>query len=128
MTGKNELISFKKMWTWLSGYPAHDRQYYMKNVAKLEEMWPHSCPLANSAGDDCDGCRSLWQSKRGTLCTDFDSPMFKWKNTSQERPDDRSFYASHIAVLAMNALRSAENEEADFPVSPSDLIRGQLHG
>jgi len=71
MIGRDELNNFKKMWTWLSGYPAHDREYYMKNVAKLDKMWLNSCPLSNKSEDkNCDGCKMLWKSNKGTLCTD----------------------------------------------------------
>jgi len=128
MIGKDELINFKKMWTWLSGYPAHDQEYYMKNVIQLDDTWLRNCPLANSADDNCDGCRLLWNSENGTLCTDTDSPVYKWKNTSRHRPDDRCYYASHIAVIAMNKLRDiGENPHAGHtPVS--DYIHSQLHG
>jgi hypothetical protein len=128
MIGKDELINFKKMWTWLSGYPAHDRVYYMKNVAKLDTMWMRDCPLATSADDDCDGCRTLWQSETGSMCTDVDSPLYKWQHTSRQRPDDRSYYASHIAVIAMNALKNMGEMDSTAKSSPEDYVDAQLHG
>jgi len=112
MTGKDELTNFKKMWTWLCSYPAHDCEYYMKNVVKLGEAWVNGCPLANKSEEKkCDGCKELWSSDIGTLCTDPDAPLYKWKTTSRSLPDDRSFYASQTAVLAMKCLKKqmAEN-------------------
>ena len=106
MTGKDELLNFKKMWTWLCGYPAHDREYYMEHVAKLNKHWINSCPLSNESEEsDCDGCKILWSDGNGTLCSDPQAPLYKWKNTERHFPDDRSFYASKVAVLAMNVLR-----------------------
>lgn len=106
MTGRDELLSFKKMWTWLCGYPAHDREYYMKHVVKLERPWVNSCPLSNDSEEKaCDGCKTLWKSERGTLCTDPRSPVNKWKVAARHYPDDRSFYASQVAVLALKILR-----------------------
>jgi hypothetical protein len=106
MTGQNELLNFKKMWTWLCGYPAHDREYYMKHVAKLHETWINSCPLSNESEEKaCNGCKMLWDSESGTLCTDPNAPLYQWKNTERNRPDHRSFYASQVAVLAMRVLR-----------------------
>jgi hypothetical protein len=103
MIGKNNLDNFKKMWTWLYGHPAHDREYYMRHVAKLNDMWENSCPLSTSPkADECGGCQMLWQSDKGTLCTDPDAPLYKWKNTDRQQPDDRSFYAGHVADLAMH--------------------------
>lgn len=128
MIGKDELINFKKMWTWLSGYPAHDREYYMKNVAKLDELWMRGCPLATSDGDECDGCRTLWNSVAGTLCTDVESPVYKWQNTSRQHPDDRSYYASHIAVIAMNGLRDMGEVDTKAQSMAPDYVHAQLHG
>jgi hypothetical protein len=106
MTGKDELLNFKKMWTWLCGYPAHDREYYMKYVAKLEKPWINSCPLSNMSEEKaCDGCKNLWNSERGTLCTDPLAPLQKWKVTERYYPHYRSYYASQVAVLAMKNLR-----------------------
>jgi hypothetical protein len=106
MTGKDELLNFKKMWTWLCGYPAHDREYYMKHVIKLERPWVNSCPLSNDSEEKaCDGCKILWNSEMGTLCTDPSSPVNKWKVSERHYPDDRSFYASQVAVLAQRSIR-----------------------
>lgn len=106
MTEKNEVINFKKMWTWLYGYPAHDREYYMKHVARIDERWMNSCPLANTNEvKECDGCKILWKSEKGSLCTDSGSPLYKWQNTDTDHPDDRCYYASQTAVLAMKFLQ-----------------------
>lgn len=131
MMNKDELTSFKKMWTWLSGYPAHNSDYYMKHVVKLDRPWLNGCPLATSAGDDCAGCRQLWYSKKGTLCSDVESPLYRWKSAGPDRPDERSFYASHIAVLAMNALREINGAQASKPAARADgpdYIGSLLHG
>jgi len=110
MIGKDELRNFKKMWTWLSGFPAHDREYYMKYVVKLEKNWVNSCPLSNSStAKDCSGCKMLWSSKKGTLCSDPDAPLYKWITAAREQPDSRSFYASQVAVLAMKYARYQEH-------------------
>ena len=62
MIKKDNLVNFKKMWTWLSGYPAHDQEYYMENVATLDGRWANGCPLADCEGDSCNGCEPIWQS------------------------------------------------------------------
>ncbi len=129
MIGKDELLHFKKMWTWLSGYPAHDRAYYIKHVAKLDDTWIRSCPLANNPDENsCDGCRLLWNSENGTLCTDADSPLYKWMHASRHHPDDRVYYASHVAVIGMNALKEmgADPDSVHAPVS--DHIHRRMHG
>jgi hypothetical protein len=111
MKGKEELVNFKKMWTWLVAYPAHDREYYMKHVAKLDEVWGNSCPLSNNMyAENCNGCQMLWDSQDGTLCTDPSAPVYKWNNTERDLPDKRSFYASQIAVLAMKVNRQLERQ------------------
>ena len=107
MTGQHDIENFQKMWAWLMGYPAHDQKYYMKHVAKLDKDWDNDCPLSNrSEVSSCDGCHMLWKSHKGTLCSDSSSPLYKWKNTDVELPDERSYYASQTAVLAMKFLRS----------------------
>jgi hypothetical protein len=128
MIGKDNLINFKKMWTWLSGYPAHDQIYYMEHVAALDKMWLNSCPLANKEGDDCTGCQAIWDHENGTLCTDPDSPLFKWQNTSREIPDFRSYYASQVAVLGMKAMRDRGFDTASPKIFDRDYIHSQLHG
>jgi hypothetical protein len=111
MKNKEELQSFKKMWTWLSGYPAHNREYYMTHVAELKEHWRNSCPLSNSdIVPECDGCSVLWASEAGSLCSDPGSPMSKWKTTEIENPDFRSYYASQVAILAIKATRSLDTK------------------
>ena len=128
MIGKDNLINFKKMWTWLYGYPAHDQKYYMENVATLDELWLNSCPLSNNKGDDCDGCRAIWQSENGSLCSDPDSPLYKWQATSRQHPDYRCYYASQVAVLAMNAIRDRGYDVASPKIFGRDYIHSQLHG
>lgn len=110
MIGKDELTNFKKMWTWLIGYPAHDRDYYMTHVAKLDEQWSNRCPLSNSSNvKDCSGCKMLWGSQNGTLCSDPSSPLVKWQTAKKELPDDRSYFASQLAVLAMHCIHELED-------------------
>ncbi len=107
MTDKTKLDSFKKMWTWLTCHPAHDREYYVKHVARAERDWVNSCPLSNKKPDsDCSGCASLWTSGSGTLCEDPQSPLNKWAFTKVDYPHDRSYYASQLAVLALKHMRS----------------------
>ncbi|MGB3210100.1 MAG: hypothetical protein WBB19_05275 [Desulforhopalus sp.] len=109
MIAQEELRKFKNMWTWLIGYPAHDRMYYMQHVVKLDEMWINNCPLANEAGvEKCKGCQTLWDSNQGSLCTDPQSPVYRWINTDRNQPDKRSFYARQVAVIAMNALHETD--------------------
>ncbi|MGW8194613.1 MAG: hypothetical protein ACWGOX_10145 [Desulforhopalus sp.] len=114
MTGKDELKKFKKMWTWLLAHPAHDSEYYLSHVLETEKVWLNACPLADSSSaENCHGCEQLWKSDQGNLCTDPDSPLFKWLNASIHEPDDRSYYASQVAVLAMKRIRRLEQRAAD---------------
>lgn len=109
MIGKDELRNFKKMWAWLTAYPAHDREYYIRHVAKLDTVWVNECPIANSTSVyNCTGCQLLWSSSHGNLCTDPGAPLYNWHNTGRHQPDERSFYASQIAVLAMKLIRQLE--------------------
>lgn len=62
--------------------------------------WKNSCPLAAEEGEDCSGCRLLWN---GTLCTDRDSPVRKWQEASIQQPDLRTYYASQVGALGMHA-------------------------
>lgn len=112
MIDKHSINDLKKMWTWLSCHPAHDREYYMRHVAKLERDWINDCPLSDSSeNQDCSGyCESLWESKQGTLCSDPRSPLVQWANTEVKYPHDRSFYASKLAVLAMKHMRENFSE------------------
>lgn len=113
MTEGIKFNNFKKMWTWLACHPAHNREYYVKYVAKAEQEWVNSCPLSNKKPDkDCNGCASLWTSGRGTLCADPHSPFNLWDQTDIEYPHDRSYYASQIAVLAMKYLQNRKLVEA----------------
>ena len=105
MIGQENLLQFKKMWTWLSGYPAHDQRYYLEHVTDLGSEWLNDCPLANNVRDECDGCSELWQSAQGSLCADPNSPVAKYLDADRDNPDFRSHYASQVAVLAMRAMK-----------------------
>ena len=106
MARKEALIRFKQLWFWLCAYPEYDREYYMKNVLKLDEMWNNNCPLSNITREtDCDGCQMIWKSDKGTLCTDPIAPLYQWLNTEKEQPENRAIYASSVAVLAMEFLK-----------------------
>lgn len=107
MIARNELKEFQKMWTWLSSHPAHNQDYYMKHVAKLETPWKHSCPLCHTAEESpCKNCEQLWQAKEGGLCADQNSPLNKWRQTSVDDPDNRTWYANRIALLGQQALKT----------------------
>ncbi len=126
MIGKDKLLHFKKMWTWLSGHPAHDREYFLKHVAKIDPPWLRSCPLANKESEDCDGCIAIWQSENGSLCTDPDAPISKWQATSRHHPDFRSYYASQVVVLAMKAIHGRGYDVRGPEIFGRDYIHSQL--
>ncbi len=110
MIQKDKLSNFDKMWTWLYEHPAHDQEYYMEYVAKLDESWENSCPLSNdSTLDNCDGCNMLWKSNKGSLCMDPESPLIKWKNTERQEADKRSYYADQVAVLTEKFIHTTEH-------------------
>lgn len=116
-------MNFKKMWTWLSGYPAHDRKFYIAHVVKTGRKWMNNCPLSNSElVSNCDGCKPLWSSGRGSLCTDPDAPLYKWRATAVEQPDYRTYYASQVAVLALKALRNPANKTAHCQMGTSQTV------
>ena len=120
MINRSQLISFQKMWTWLSRYPAHDRKYYMQHVLTTEKRWKNNCPLCNSAlVSNCDGCQLLWPSSRGTLCTDPNAPLYKWRALSVQQPDYRSYYARKVAALASETLRNPAGKIADCQIRTS---------
>lgn len=106
MSQKDELRNFEEMWTWLYEHPGHDQQYYIENVAKLEEKWANNCPLCNNAfTENCDGCSMLWNSGRESLCTDLNSPLNKWtKATAKGDADQRSYYAGQLRLLAQKCI------------------------
>lgn len=106
MTDLKELQEFQKMWTWLSSHPAHDQAYYMTHVVKLSTPWMGSCPLCHTAKGPCRNCEILWKSDKGGLCDDEESPLVKWRTTSIEDPDNRTWYANRVAVLGMRAIQS----------------------
>lgn len=79
----------------------------MKHVAKLETPWKHSCPLCHTAEESpCKNCEQLWQAKEGGLCADQNSPLNKWRQTSVDDPDNRTWYANRIALLGQQALKT----------------------
>lgn len=92
-------------------HPAHDREYYTQYVADQAGEWLNNCPLSNNQNpEDCTGCKLLWDSSSGTLCTDPNGPLIKWEDAGKLYPDDRTFYASEVAVLAMNARYQLESK------------------
>ena len=105
-----QLLEFQEMWTWLSEHPAHDRDYYMRYVVKLEHPWPHNCPMSTDPDKDCDSCALMWNAKNGNLCTDPESPLNKWKTTNVEYPDKRTHYAGQLANLAVKASEDFQPE------------------
>lgn len=105
MANQQEMLDFMKMWKWLSAHPAHDQEYYMKHVAKLDEAWEKGCPLCHSAEGVCTNCENLWKTARGSLCQDMDSPLNKWRKTSVDDPDNRTYYANRMATLSMRAVK-----------------------
>lgn len=107
MTTLQELQDFQKMWTWLSSHPAHNRDYYMTHVIKLTTPWKHSCPLCHRELESgkCDTCCPLWQSESGGLCDDQESPLSRWQQTSVDDPDNRTWFANRVALLALHAIR-----------------------
>lgn len=106
MAGKEALINFKKMWTWLCAYPTYDREYYVENIIGGNDLWINYCPLCNETeAKDCNGCKILWNSDNGTLCADPRAPVHKWNNTPID-DHDRAFYASEVAVLAMKYVQT----------------------
>ena len=104
MLDSERLREFVAMWRWLSAHPADDRDYYMKYVVQNGRSWKNSCPLATEEGEDCSGCRILWNGKNGNLCTDRDSPVRKWQEASIQQPDLRTYYASQVGTLGMHAI------------------------
>lgn len=109
MARKEALNDFKKMWTWLCANPAYGPEYYIKNIIKGNKLWINYCPLCNQTkAKDCDGCKILWNSESGTLCTDPLAPIYKWKTTAidEYESSNRSFYASQAAVLAMRYIKN----------------------
>lgn len=106
MTTATELRDFQKMWTWLSSHPAHDQEYYMKHVAKLDQPWRGNCPLCHTAEGPCTNCEALWKTEQGSLCTDKNSPLAKWRKASLDDPDNRTWYANRVAILGQQALKT----------------------
>ncbi len=98
---KEEVNNFSKMWTWLYEHPGHDQLYYMKNVVKLTDYWNNGCPLSNNEKvAKCDGCAAIWNTGKGSLCTDSESPLSKWiKVTAAGDADKRSYYAARLTML-----------------------------
>lgn len=108
MAKTDALEEFKKMWTWLYRHPAHDKRYYVKHVVKADPAWKNDCPLCEiSEGDQCTECQILWDEGKGSLCTDPDSPLSKWKQTHLNDPNFRTWYAGKLVDITKKALKEA---------------------
>ena len=86
------LDDMRKMWMWLYKHPAHDKQYYVSYVANLDRPWKNDCPMK-------------WEEQNGTFCTDPESPLQKWKETSTDNPDYRTLYSGEIIAIANKAMK-----------------------
>jgi hypothetical protein len=94
------LDDMRKMWMWLYRHPAHDKQYYVSYVANLDKPWKNDCPICDLADGKCSDCLLQLKYLKGTFCTDPESPFRKWKETTTDNPDSRTFYAGEIIALA----------------------------
>ena len=99
MSKENAMEEFKKMWLWLYRHPAHDKNYYVKHVAKPSPPWDNDCPLCSFVDDQCTECLVIWDSGEGTLCSDPASPLAKWKDTDINEPHRRTWYAGELMAL-----------------------------
>lgn len=97
------LNEMTKMWIWLYKHPAQDKKYYVTHVAKLEKAWKNDCPLCEVAENNCSNCLIQLDEQQGTFCTDPESPFKKWKATSLDKPDYRTWYAGKIIAMAQEA-------------------------
>jgi hypothetical protein len=98
---KSEALSeTTKMWIWLYKHPAQDKKYYVTHVAKPETPWKNDCPLCEAVENGCPDCLMQWDEQNGTFCTDPESPFRKWKTTSLDNPDHRTWYAGQIIAMA----------------------------
>ncbi|MFV0436530.1 MAG: hypothetical protein ACK5PS_03950 [Desulfopila sp.] len=112
MTTVDNLGEFQKMWAWLSAHPAHDQGYYMRHVRKLDIAWPHGCPLRDQTMDNpCSPCQRLWTAGGQDLCSDTNSPLSRWRQTAVDSPDQRTWYANRLALLAMAARKKQADDE-----------------
>ena len=111
MYDPERLNEFVAMWRWLSAHPVNDRDYYMKHVLKGGGRWINECPLSDREGETCTGCKALWRSKGGTLCSDGASPLRAWQGASIDQPDLRIFYASMVGTLGMQARKCLQAKE-----------------
>jgi len=91
-----------KMWTWLYKHPAHDREYYIKHVAKLTKPWSNSCPFCEleMSGEKCPKCHIAGAELKDTFCCDPESPLSKWKTTDAADPYNRTYYAGEVIAVA----------------------------
>lgn len=105
MERNDALKEFKKMWTWLYKHPAHDNKYYVRHVIKPETAWKNDCPLCALSDGECKECGKLWDEGRGSLCSDPESPLSKWRKTHRNDPNYRTWYAGKIVDIADKALR-----------------------
>jgi len=92
-----------KMWTWLYKHPAHDREYYVTHVAKLDQPWKNYCALGVLEDGKCPECLMEYEDRNGTFCTDPESPLQKWKETPTDNPDVRTMYSGQIIEIAQKA-------------------------
>ena len=90
----------EKMWTWLYKHPAHDENYYVKHVARLQKPWKNNCPACDLVEGVCANCLMAWENQSTTFCTDPESPFRKWQETTLDNPDYRTMYAGDIIALA----------------------------
>ena len=95
-----------KMWTWLYKHPAHDREYYITHVAKLNQPWKNLCPLCEleKDGEKCSKCLMTEEPQKGTFCSDPESPLNQWKNTATNNPDNRTYFAGKIIAIAKKIM------------------------
>lgn len=93
-----------KMWTWLYKHPAHDREYYIAHVAKLDKAWSNSCPFCEleMSGGKCAKCHISGDEMKDTFCCDQESPLSKWKATDVSDPNNRTYYAGEVISVAKN--------------------------
>jgi hypothetical protein len=89
----------EKMWIWLYKHPAHDENYYVKHVARLQKPWKNNCPVCDLAEGTCENCLMAWDNQNATFCTDPESPFRKWQETTLDNPDSRTMFAGDIIAL-----------------------------
>jgi len=83
----------------------------LKHVLKGGVSWMNECPFSDREGETCSGCKALWRSKGGTLCSDSAPPFRAWQRASIDQPDLRIFYASMVGTLGMQARKCIQAKE-----------------